>query len=434
MYIKTHHIRIKKGVKKIRYLFIGLFLFCLILCQMYAQKLFVFAESTQNLPEKPSLKLYAASAVLIDADNNRILYEKNANEIMPMASTTKIMTAILALENGNPDDIVEISQKAASMPKVHLGVRKGEKYYLKDLMNSLMLESHNDSAVAIAEHIGGSMEGFSEMMNQKARDLGCGQTFFVTPNGLDAEAGGRAHATTAYELAEIAAYAVKNEDFRSLINTRYAEFCEINSGRRFSVSNKNRFLDMTEGAFGIKTGFTNKAGYCFVGAAERNGITLICVVLACGWPPHKEYKWTDSKTLMNFGFENYEIRAIEHLRLPDSVPVERGLDQNVGISMEDKDISLALCEWDDVRVSLEMKDKLYAPVQKDEVIGYEKILLNGELYRLIPIRTTAAVREYTYGYCFGHIYESYLKITSEKKAEKMQNLSRSGADSMLYSF
>lgn len=194
-----------------------------------------------ELIEQPQLQLYAMSAVLIDAANDRILYQKDAFKVMPMASTTKIMTAILALENGNPDDIVTVSKRAASMPKVRLGMREGEQFYLKDLLNSLMLESHNDSAVAIAEHIGGSMEGFADMMNAKAKELNCENTYFITPNGLDAEKDGNIHSTTAYDLAKITAYAIQNRDFLNLVATRSAQFCELGEGRAFSVYNRDRF-------------------------------------------------------------------------------------------------------------------------------------------------------------------------------------------------
>ncbi len=144
-------------------------------------------EKNTTIQTKDELNLYAQSAVLMDASTGRVLYGKNENLARPMASTTKIMTCILALESGNLSDTVTASQNAASQPKVHLGVYKGETFLLKDLLYSLMLESHNDAAMMIAEHIGGSQEGFARLMNQKARDLGCEDTYFITPNGLDAK-------------------------------------------------------------------------------------------------------------------------------------------------------------------------------------------------------------------------------------------------------
>ncbi|QHQ63798.1 hypothetical protein Ana3638_17605 [Anaerocolumna sedimenticola] len=266
------------------------------------KKIMESADSANN----ESIKLYAQSAALMDADTGRVLYEKNGYKEMPMASTTKIMTCIVALENAKLDDIVTVSKYASTMPDVQLNIREGEQFKLSDLLYSLMLESHNDVAVAIAEHVGGSVEGFAKMMNKKAKELGCEHTRFVTPNGLDAEG----HYTTAVELAKIASYAVKNDEFIKITNTSAWEFQELKKGRTFSVSNKDRFLYIYDGAIGVKTGFTGKAGYCFVGAVKKDNKTFISTVLACGWPPHKSYKWSDTTKLMDFGMDNFELKQI----------------------------------------------------------------------------------------------------------------------------
>ena len=245
-----------------------------------------YENENSTVPENEDpkrIKLNSLAALLMDAENNRVLYEVNGYQEMPMASTTKIMTCIIALENGNMEDVVTVSSYAAGMPDVQLNIRAGEQYYLKDLMYSLMLESHNDSAVAIAEHIGGTVEGFATMMNDKARALGCYDTNFITPNGLDAEG----HYTTARDLAVISSYAIQNKEFIDITNTSSYQFKELKKGRSFIVSNKNKFLYMMDGAIGIKTGFTGKAGYCFVGALKKPDRTLISVVLGCGWPPRK---------------------------------------------------------------------------------------------------------------------------------------------------
>lgn len=418
----------QKGQEKMKFLFLSFFLFLNLIFFLYVptsvwandyvvenkmeltnvEQTECELEQTESEVKQPEVKLYALSAVLLDATNNRILYEKNADQIMPMASTTKIMTAIIALENGNPDDVVTVSKKAASMPKVHLGMREGEQYYLKDLMKSLMLESHNDSAVAIAEHIGQSVEGFAQMMNQKARDLGCSQTFFITPNGLDAEIDEKQHSTTAYELAKIAAYAIQNPKFDELIATRSASFNELTTQRSFTVNNKDRFLDMMTGAIGIKTGFTNKAGYCFVGAIERDGIKLVSVVLASGWPPHKNYKWTDTKALMNYGIDNYRYRNIEQEEIPESLAVLDGIEDETELYMEKEEISCLLSDWDKVKTECEMKDCVTAPVQKNEIVGYEKIYINDEVYKVFPIKVKNSVGKYTYRYCLDKVLKCYI--------------------------
>ncbi|HKL99747.1 MAG TPA: D-alanyl-D-alanine carboxypeptidase family protein, partial [Mobilitalea sp.] len=254
-------------------------------------------DMNQTASNEHDIKLHAASCLLMDAENNRVLYEENGQEELSMASTTKIMTCIVTLENADLNDIVTVSSYAARMPDVQLNIRSGEQYYLIDLLHSLMLESHNDVAVAIAEHVGGSVEGFATMMNDKARSLGCDNTNFVTPNGLDAEG----HYTTAQDLAVITSYSIKNDKFINITNTPSYQFKELINGRSFSVSNKNKFLYMMEGAIGVKTGFTGRAGYCFVGAIKRPDRTLVSVVLGCGWPPRKSLKWSDTKELMNYG-------------------------------------------------------------------------------------------------------------------------------------
>ena len=273
--------------------------------------------------------LYAQSAVLIDGDSGRVLFSKNGNEQKPMASTTKIMTCILALELGNMEDTATASSYAASMPQVHLGVSNGEEFKLKDLLYSLMLESHNDAAVVIAEHIGGSVEGFAALMNEKAKELGCENTYFITPNGLDAQDETGEHSTTAEDLAHIMKYCImdspKKDEFLEITQTVSYTFTDLAGNRSFSCNNHNAFLRMMDGALSGKTGFTGKAGYCYVGALKRDGKTFIVALLACGWPNNKTYKWSDTKKLMTYGLENYEYRQVwEDQEIPD-ILVEDGI-------------------------------------------------------------------------------------------------------------
>ena len=213
-----------------------------------AGTLWVYGEEGE---EKEPEALYARAAVLADGESGRILWEKNGDEPMAMASTTKIMTCLVALENGAMDDVVEISENAAAMPDVQLDAAAGDHFLMEDLLYALMLESDNDVAVAIAEHVGGSVEGFAEMMNRRASDLGCRQTHFVTPNGLDAQG----HQTTAAELAKISAEAIKNPTFVKIINTPSRSFSNTEGNRQYQVSNKDAFLQMMDGAFGNFTGW-----------------------------------------------------------------------------------------------------------------------------------------------------------------------------------
>ena len=359
--------------------------------------------------DQENLGLYARSALLMDASNGRVLYEENGYEIMPMASTTKIMTCILALEYGNPEDTVTVSAYAASMPKVKLYLRKGEQYRLGDLLYSLMLQSHNDSAVAIAEHIGGSVEGFAALMNQKARDLGCTDTNFVTPNGLDGvDAAGNAHATTAYDMAKIASYAIQDERFREIIATKSYSFCDIQGKRNYTFSNTDAFLDMMPGAIGIKTGYTGEAGYCFVGALENEDRLYVSVVLACGWPPNKGYKWHDTKILMAYGVENYEYREIEVRHEVPKLPVVEGQKDEAALYVEAEDFSMLLNESERVSFVRELPDALHAPLRAGDVAGYDKYYIEGELYRTYPIYLADSVKRIDYVFCIERLIDKIL--------------------------
>lgn len=330
--------------------------------------------------------LYAQSAVLMDADTGRILFEKNGNEQRPMASTTKIMTLLVTLENADLEGEVAVSAYAASMPDVQLNIREGERYRLRDLCYSLMLESHNDTAVAIAEHVGGSVEGFAAMMNQKARDLGCCHTYFITPNGLDAKDDFGTHSTTAADLARIMRACMQNEEFLSITREPYWSFTDLDGTRSFTVNNKNAFLNMMEGALTGKTGFTNGAGYCYVGALERNGKRLIAVVLACGWPNHKTWKWSDTQRLMNYGIETYHKETVgEETAELEPVCVENGQQETVRLEADVSQREILMSETDDFRMEIRAPKELTAPVTKGETVGTVIYYLNGQVLDLFPV-------------------------------------------------
>ena len=338
--------------------------------------------------------LYARSAVLMDADTGRILFGKNDNEVMPMASTTKIMTLLVTLEHADLDEIVEVSARAASMPDVQLHIREGERYRLPDLCYSLMLESHNDSAVAIAEHVGGTVEGFAAMMNQKAKHLGCYHTYFITPNGLDAEDEHGKHSTTARDLARIMRCCMKNETFLSITREPSWTFTDMDGNRSFTVQNKNAFLQMMEGALTGKTGFTNEAGYCYVGALERGEKRLIAVVLACGWPNHKTWKWADTKALMNYGLEDYHKETVGSDRMAlEPVSVMDGQKERVEILTDAASEDFLLKEDDEFTMEVLVPDILKAPVQAGELVGSVVYYINGQIVDLFPVYTASEVKK-----------------------------------------
>lgn len=351
-----------------------------------------------------NLNLNAGYAALMDGTTGRILYGKSENEPVAMASTTKIMTLVIALEYGNLDDVVTVSKYAQTMPDVQLNIAQGEQYLLKDLLYSLMLESHNDTAAAIAEHIGGSVEGFAELMNQKAEALGCVQTNFVTPNGLDASE----HYTTAAELALITRYALQNEKFIEITNTKSWSFNEITTGRSFTVNNKNTFLTMMDGAIGVKTGFTNGAGYCFVGAVERNGQQFISVVLACGWPPNKTYKWSDTKLLMDYGLSHFVKKTIVTSDYYfGTINVLDGIKGEIPIYY-DKELTLLIGEYEEVNVKYTYMTSVEAPVSYNQTVGYGYVYIGDTIYDVFPIKSLEADDKRTFSDSIWRILTEFL--------------------------
>lgn len=351
-------------------------------------------------------ELNARAAALIDGDTGRVLYGKNEDTVMPMASTTKIMTCIIALEYGNLEDVYTVSSYAASMPQVKAGYRENEQYRLEDLLYALMLESHNDAAVVIAEGVAGSVEGFAALMNRKAAELGCGSTHFVTPNGLDAEG----HQTTAAELGQIASYALKNERFCEIIQTRSYTYTNVSGENSRNISNKNAFLDQYDGCIGMKTGYTGKAGYCYVGCARRNGVTLISVVLACGWPPHKTYKWKDSRTLLDYGFAAFEKKEILTSRKSfETIVVNNGIEDTITVSMMES-LTLLIGEHETVRYEYQLPDTVEAPVKAGEQIGTLQIYINEQLYQTCPVSADYSVEEFTWKYAFDVVIGYFLDV------------------------
>ena len=285
-------------------------------------------QERQQIPSQ----LYARSAALVDADSGRVLIGKEEHVMRPMASTTKILTCILALERGNLEDLVTASANAAAQPKVHLGMTEGEQFYLKDLLYSLMLESHNDSAVAIAEHLAGSVPEFAKWMNEKAEEIGCTEAHFVTPNGLDGEDAGGTHSISAADLAKIMSYCVlhspKAAEFLAVTQTPSYSFFDAEGKGSFACNNHNAFLQMMDGAISGKTGFTGDAGYCYVGALQSEGRTFVVALLACGWPNNKNYKWSDTRKLMEYGITHYQYEEVWKIPELSKIPVEDGISEN----------------------------------------------------------------------------------------------------------
>ena len=378
-------------------------------------------EDNQEI-EEPK-QLYSLSAVLMDADTGRVLFEKDGYTVRANASTTKIMTCILAIESGKMEELVTVSKYAASMPDVQLGIKEGEQYLFEDLLYSLMLESHNDVAVAIAEHVSGDVKAFAELMNQKAKEIGCENTHFITPNGLDAseetDEGVKIHGTTAADLAKIMSYCIKNEKFLEITQTASYTFSSRTvgedgvqriGGRKYTVNNKNAFLTMMDGVLSGKTGFTGDAGYCYVGALENNGRTYTIALLGCGWPNNKTYKWADAKKLFNYGLEYYtKTDFFDYgISLPD-ILINSGVygDYNqygldginadktpyVPTYVEEEGLELLHRSDENLQRYVSLANELEAPVNEGDIVGKLVYTLNGETIKEYDIKAGATVEK-----------------------------------------
>ncbi|MDA3732493.1 D-alanyl-D-alanine carboxypeptidase [Niameybacter massiliensis] len=340
--------------------------------------------------------IYSKGSVLIEKDSKRILYEQNAHEPLPMASTTKIMTCIVAIESGKLDEIVTVSSRAARAPKVKLNLQTGEKQKLGDLLYSLMLESHNDTAIAVAEHVGGSVEGFCEMMTEKAKELGAEDTCFETPNGLD----GPNHHATAYDMALIAAYALENPKFVEIITTPEKSIPTetVEGSKPHQLRNKNRFLSQYQGAEGVKTGFTNKAGHCFVGAVKKDGMELIGVSLGAGWNDKgKSRKYTDVIKLMNYGFDNYKkYQVIEDGENYGVVPVIEGKEEQIEVHpKEDIILPLSAEEKASVEIKKTLPNEIEAPIVENQVIGKLEVVCGNTIIEKTELLANRSIAKAT---------------------------------------
>lgn len=328
-------------------------------------------ETSAELKTIPDIN--SRAAVVIDRASNTVIYGKNENTIRKMASTTKIMTATIVIEQGNLNDIVEVSKKAAGTGGSRLGLKTGDKITVNDLLHGLMLCSGNDSAVALAEHIGGSIEGFSVLMNNKAKELGLKNTNFVTPHGLDKDE----HYTTAYELALLSNYALKNPTFAKIVGTK-TYTVNIN-GYNKTLSNTNELLGNLNGIYGIKTGFTNGANRCLVTACKRDTLDIICVVLGADT---KNFRTKDSIKLIEYAFNNFEPVNIENMinnefnnwisKNLDSFHIAKGTVQDISLKLEPPTNSIIPINKNVknlISINIECNNYLFAPIQEGDIIG-----------------------------------------------------------------
>ncbi|MDD2502594.1 MAG: D-alanyl-D-alanine carboxypeptidase [Clostridia bacterium] len=327
------------------------------------------------------------SSVLMDGGSGRPLYEENSREKLPMASTTKIMTAIVALEHCKLDEKVIVAPEASGVEGSSIWLSPEETHTLEDLLYGLMLRSGNDAATAIAIHIGGSVEGFAKLMNQTARKIGAMDTNFMNPHGLHEEN----HYTTAYDLALITSYGMRNPDFEAIVSTKHHTIPWEGHKWDRAMRNKNKILWSYEGANGVKTGYTKKAGRCFVGSSKREGLQLVAVVLNCG-PMFEE-----SVALMDYGFANYKrVTLIEEGQAIQTLPIANGRKKEVQlVTKQDYTVALRSGETEKIRKKLILPSELEAPIEKGQWVGSLQIYMEDRLMEEIPLVTQQAVAKRT---------------------------------------
>ncbi|WP_213818423.1 D-alanyl-D-alanine carboxypeptidase family protein [Garciella nitratireducens] len=332
--------------------------------------IFIFILSIQ-ITSASNLNISCESAIVIEQNTGRILYSKNIDRKRAMASTTKIMTAIVAIENGHLDDIITISQNAAEIEGSSIYLEANEHLTLEELLYGLMLRSGNDAAYAIAEYIGGgNVEKFINMMNRKAEEIGANNTHFMNPHGLH----DKQHYTTAHDLAKITAYAMKNETFKKIISTKNKTISWENHEWNRSLTNKNKMLWNYQGGNGVKTGYTTDAGKCFVSSAFRNNIQLIAVVLK------SNNIWKDATALLDYGFDHYKpYKVISKEDYLKSISVIEGTKDRIRTySKKDVIIPIRKEEKDKIQVKIVLPEEIQAPVMREQIVGKLEVYVNNE--------------------------------------------------------
>ncbi len=339
----------------------------------------------------------ARGAALMEAETGRLLFAQASDARLPMASTTKIMTALIALERCSVDEMVTVPREAYGVEGSSMYLNAGEELLLSDLLYGLMLVSGNDAAVAIACHVAGSVEAFAALMNERARELGCTDTHFVTPNGLPDDD----HYTTAADLCRIACAAMQNEAFAALVGTTYHETSSGDKTR--TLKNKNKVLWQYEGGCGVKTGYTDAAGRCLVFAAEREGTRLVGVVLNC------PDMWNAAYALLDYGFAAYQTRLIVDAgACVGYAAVDGGVKNGLAIFTKQAILyPLQRDGSDEVAFRIDCADTLQAPVAAGQAAGTLTLLVNGREAASVPLVTEESVTAANVGFYLQRILHAW---------------------------
>ncbi len=367
-------------------------------------------NASSQIDEEP--KINSRAAIVYDRNSGLILFGKNENEKRKMASTTKILTAIIVLEKAKLDDIVTVSQKAAGTGGSRLGLHKNDKISVLNLLYGLLLCSGNDAAVALAEHVGGDLPGFAEMMNEKCKSLGLNSSHFVTPHGLDDEE----HYTTAYELAIITNYALNNQTFRNIVGTK-THTISIN-GYSKTISNTNELLGNLDGVYGVKTGFTNGANRCLVTAVKRGNMDLICIVLGADT---KKDRTKDSVSLIEYVFKNFEmvnikekiITEFENWKLCNSSSflISKGVSNSIDINLDEIPfdyVPINKNQINNISIYIYCNKNFEAPVLSGSNIGYLTLSISDKTILTLNIKATNTISKKETNNFFSEMLKDYI--------------------------
>lgn len=342
----------------------------------------VTASNVSELPKTNSRRY-----IVYDRISKSMIIGKNEDVKSAMASTTKIMTSIVILEKADLDEMVTVSAKAGGTGGSRLGLKKGDKASVKNLLYGLMLRSGNDAAVALAEHVGGSVKEFAELMNEKAIELGLTNTHFVTPHGLD----DANHYTTALELAKLTDYAMDNETFAKIVGTKSTTIYINNQSRQ--INNTNELLGVLNGVVGVKTGFTNNAGRCLVTETKRNNMDIITIVLGADT---KKDRTKDSVNLIEYTFSKYKMYNLEERIIEEfnkwkninekRILITKGKQNNPKLALGAiEKATIPICDNDKIEYSINALTEVEAPVEQWNVMGTLTVKLNGEILENIDI-------------------------------------------------
>ena len=342
----------------------------------------VTASNVSELPKTNSRRY-----IVYDRISKSMIIGKNEDVKSAMASTTKIMTTIVILEKADLNEKVTVSAKAGGTGGSRLGLKRGDKTSVRDLLYGLMLRSGNDAAVALAEHVGGSVKGFTELMNAKATELGLTNTHFVTPHGLD----DANHYTTALELAKLTDYAMDNETFAKIVGTKSTTIYINNQPRQ--INNTNELLGVLNGVVGVKTGFTNNAGRCLVTETKRNNMDIITIVLGADT---KKDRTKDSVNLIEYTFSKYKMYNLEEQIIEEfnkwkninekRILIIKGKTSNPKLALGTiEKATIPICDNDKIEYSINALTEIEAPLEQWDVMGTLTVKLNGEILESIDI-------------------------------------------------